>query len=110
MSKYKFEVEIFEGNSGSLTEDRQTGATPDFATAGICPWMYRGSGEKSYNQGQRFKFPEEMGSLCSWMIESINSVVKVLAYDGLLPWTYDNTPDKKETDEDGVTNRPLVLS
>lgn len=103
MNKYKFEVEIFEGDCGNLLEDQQTGVTPDFATAGVCPWMYRGDGEKSYQQGQRFRFPEEMGSLCSWMIESINSVVKVLTYDGVLPWTYENTPYKKEMDREGVT-------
>ena len=103
MNKYKIEIEIFEGNGGDLENSSKDAGDPDFAKEGICPWMYRGDGEKSYQQGHRFNYPEDIGKMCPWMLDSINSAVRVLNYGGTLPWKYENTPYLKEIDKDGVT-------
>jgi len=37
---------------------------------GICAWMYRGDGSKSYQAGQKFNYPEGVGKLCPLILES----------------------------------------
>lgn len=103
MNTYKIEIEIFEGKGGYLENADKDACNPEFAKEGICPWMYRGNGNKSYQQGHRFNYPEDIGKMCPWMLDSINSAVRVLSYGGTLPWTYENTPYLKEIDKDGVT-------
>jgi hypothetical protein len=103
MSRYNIEIEIFEGKGGKLEKKGDEIIYPDLAKEGICAWMYRGNGKSSFQQGQRFKYPEDLGQLCPWLIDSINSVIKVLSYGGTLPWEYENTPYAKEIDPAGVT-------
>ncbi len=96
-------MEIFEGKGGKLEKKGDEMVNPDFAKEGICAWMYRGDGKTSYQQGQRFRYPEDLGRLCPWLIDSINSTIRVLNFGGTLPWKYENTPYEKEIDPDGVT-------
>jgi uncharacterized repeat protein (TIGR04076 family) len=103
MMKFKIEIEIFEGSGGKLRREGDDIVTPDFAQEGICPWMYFGDGEKSYQQGQRFSFPEEVGILCPELQDSMHGMLRTLQYGGTLFWTYEGTPYEKEIDLEGVT-------
>lgn len=53
--------------------------------------------------GQKFKYPEEIGAICPWLLDSINGMVRVLQFGGTLPWKYQNTEYEKEIENDGVT-------
>ncbi len=103
MRQYCIEIEIFEGKGGELKKRGDEIIYPDLAREGICAWMYRGDGTTSFSQGMRFKYPEDLGSLCPWLVDSINSAVRVLYFGGTLPWKYENTPYEKEINHDGVT-------
>jgi hypothetical protein len=100
MRGYDIELEIFEGNGGQLRTD---GTRPDFANEGICAWMYRGDGETSFQVGHRFRYPEDLGELCPWLVDSLTGVIRALEYGGVLPWKYQGTPYEKAIDLDGVT-------
>ena len=103
MKKYKIEIEIFERKGGRLKKDGDRIIYPDLEKEGICAWMYRGDGKESYEQSQRFLYPDDLGKLCPWLVDSINSAIRVLIFGGTLPWKYENTPYEKEFNEDGVT-------
>jgi hypothetical protein len=100
MRNYEIELEIFEGNGGQRHTD---GTRPDFATEGICAWMYGGDGRTSYQVGQRFRYPEDLGKLCPWLVDSLAGVIRALEHGGTLPWKYLGTPYEKTLDPDGVT-------
>jgi uncharacterized repeat protein (TIGR04076 family) len=103
MSGYKIEIEIFEGKGGELRKEDGEIVYPDIEKEGICAWMYRGDGEKSYQQGQRFSYPEDAGKMCIWLMDSVNGFVRALRYGGTLDWDYEGTPYEKEIDPQGVT-------
>lgn len=100
MRDYVIELEIFEGNGG---EPRTDGSTPDFAREGICAWMYGGEDEPTLQVGQKFRYPEDLGKLCPWLVDSLTGIIRALEKGGTLSWTYAGTPYKKEIDLDGVT-------
>jgi uncharacterized repeat protein (TIGR04076 family) len=100
---YKIEIEIYEGKGGELEQDELGIIYPDVVKEGICPWMYRGDGDKSYQQGQRFNYPEDWGKLCPWLASSLDPIIQTLRFGGTLGWQYDDTPYEKEIDPDGVT-------
>ncbi len=95
MREYTIELEIFEGIAGELHTD---GSHPDFAKEGICAWMYA-----SYQVGQKFRYPEDLGQLCPWLVDSLTGVIRALENGGSLPWMYKGTPYEKVIDPDGVT-------
>ena len=97
---YLIELEIYEGKGGQLRDD---GTYPDFAREGICAWMYREGGETSLRVGQKFRYPEDLGELCPWLIDSLTGVIRALENGGTLPWRYRGTPYEKVIDPDGVT-------
>ena len=103
MSEYKIEIEIFEGKGGELRKEDGEIVYPDLEKEGICAWMYRGDGEKSYQQGQRFSYPEDAGKMCLWLMDSMNAFIRTLRHGGTLWWDYADTPYEKEIDPDGVT-------
>jgi hypothetical protein len=103
MKKYKIEIEIFEGKGGKLKKEGDRIIYPDLEKEGICAWMYRGDGQNSYQQGKRFLYPDDLGKLCPWLVDSINSAIRVLIFGGTLPWKYKNTPYEKEFNADGAT-------
>ena len=71
--KYSFELEIFESG---------------------CPY---------HKAGETFSYPNDKAKICSWLLDSANTMIRVLEYDGKLPWTYGGTPYKKVIDSKGVT-------
>ena len=92
MRQYNIVIEIFEGKGGKLKKCGDEIIYPDLAREGICAWMYRGDGTTSFSQVMCFKYPEDLGNLCPWLVDSINSAVRVLNFGGTLPWKYENTP------------------
>ncbi len=95
MKEYQIELEIFEGSAGEFHTD---GSYPDFARAGICAWMYG-----SYQAGQRFRYPDDLGKLCPWLVDSMTGMLRALENGGTLPWRYRGTPYEKVIDPEGVT-------
>ncbi len=65
--------------------------------------MYRGDGCKSYQVGQKFNYPEDVGKLCSWLLDSLSGIIHVLRFGGTLPWEYKGTPYEKEFNLDSIT-------
>ena len=100
---YKIEIEIYEGKGGELQTDNEGIIYPDVVKEGICAWMYRGDGEKSFQQGQRFSYPEDWGRLCSWLASSLDPIIQTLRFGGPLGLQYPGTPYEKEIDPEGVT-------
>ena len=103
MAKYSIELEIFEGRGGKLRKEDGKLISPDFGREGICAWMYRGDGERSYVAGERFAYPEDLGRICPWLAASLAPFVQALRYGGNLTWTYAGSPYAKEMDPDSVT-------
>lgn len=95
MREYEIELEIFEGKGGELSAD---GAYPDFVKEGICAWMYG-----RLQVGQKFRYPDDLGQLCPWLVDSLLGVIRALENGGTLPWRYRGTPYEKVIDPDGVT-------
>ena len=95
MKEYAIELEIFEGNAGEVLPD---GTYPDFANEGICAWMYG-----RLKVGQKFHYPEDLGELCPWLVDSMMGMIRALENGGELPWRYRGTPYEKVIDADGVT-------
>jgi len=100
MREYQIEFEIFEGNGGQLRTD---GTFPDFAKDGICAWMHFAGGEKCLQVGQRFRYPDDLGQMCPWLLDSLTGMIRVLEHGGTLSWKYKGTPYEKLIDPDGVT-------
>jgi hypothetical protein len=103
MHEYQIEIEINEGRGGQLQKEGNEVVWPDFPKEGICAWMYRGDGEQSYQVGQKFRYPEDLGLLCPWLRDSLQGVIQALRFGGTLGWTYHDTPYQKLIDPEGVT-------
>ena len=95
MRQYQVELEIYEGNGGQLRTD---GSHPDFANEGICAWMYG-----RLQVGQKFRYPQDLGKLCPWLVDSLTGFIRALENGGTLSWKYRGTPYEKVIDPDGVT-------
>jgi uncharacterized repeat protein (TIGR04076 family) len=65
--------------------------------------IFKGENCDHHNLGDKFKYPEEAGAICPWLLDSINGMVKVLQFGGTLPWRYQGTEYEKEIDNEGVT-------
>jgi uncharacterized repeat protein (TIGR04076 family) len=101
---YRIEIEIFEGKGGELKKSKGRVIYPrNFETLGICAWMYRGDGEKSYQVGKKFLYPDDMGKVCPWLLSSMDSVIQVLRSGGTLGWLYEGTAYEKVINKNGVT-------
>lgn len=96
MKHYAIEFEIFEGNPGQLRED---GTYPDFAREGVCAWMFG----RQLQVGQKFSYPDDIGGMCPWLLDSLTGFVRALQNGGTLPWRYRGTPYEKVIDPEGVT-------
>jgi uncharacterized repeat protein (TIGR04076 family) len=73
LKKYKFELEIFESG---------------------CPY---------HKVGDKLIYPKDKGKICSWLLDSAHTMIRILEYDGKLPWTYPGTPYEKVIQKGGVT-------
>lgn len=103
MSKYKFEMEIYEGKGGQLRKKGGKIIYPNVVKEGICAWMYRGDGEKSFQQGHRFSIPEDNEKICPWLLDSMSGIIEALNAGKTLGWQYNNTPYVKVFNKKGVT-------
>ena len=65
-----------------------------FESDGVCTY---------HKVGEKFKYSEDNGKSCQWLLDSMNSMIRVLNYGGTLPWTYSDTPYEKKIDPNGVT-------
>jgi len=65
-----------------------------FESNGICT---------RHKVGEKFKYPEDIGKICQWLLDSMNSMIRVLKYGGTLPWTYSDTPYEKSIDPNAIT-------
>ncbi|MFH1852135.1 MAG: hypothetical protein ABIA75_07295 [Candidatus Neomarinimicrobiota bacterium] len=103
MSDYKIEIEIYEGKGGQLRKDGDTIIYPDVIKEGICAWMYRGDGQRSYDVGRRFAYPGEAELLCPWLQDSLRGIIAALSAGKTLGWQYEATPYEKVIDPAGIT-------
>jgi len=103
MSKFKFEIEIYEGKGGQLRKEGDKIIYPNVVKEGICAWMYRGDGEKSFQQGQRFSIPEDNEKICPWLLDSMSGIIEALNAGKTLGWQNKNTPYVKVFNKNGVT-------
>ncbi|MFX1507105.1 MAG: hypothetical protein ACFFDC_13580 [Promethearchaeota archaeon] len=71
--KYSFDLEIYESG---------------------CPY---------HKTGEKLSYPDDKAKICSWLLDSANTMIRVLEYDGKLSWTYGGTPYEKVIDSKGVT-------
>lgn len=101
---YRFEIKIFEGKGGELRKEQGQVVYPaDFESLGVCAWMYHGDGEKSYQVGQKFVYPDDAGKICPWLLSSLDPVITALRCGGTLGWEYKGTPYEKVINQKGVT-------
>ncbi len=73
--KYKFEVEIYEARKDT--------------------WCHK--------KGEKFKYPDEMGKICPWLMGSMRDFIRIMEQGVNLRWKYENTPYEKVLDADGIT-------
>ena len=99
MRDYEIAFEIVEGKGGQSVD----GSRPDFAKEGICAWMYGGTEGPGLKVGQTYRYPEDLGDMCPWLVDSLMGFVRALENGGELPWRYRGTPYEKEIDPDGIT-------
>lgn len=65
--------------------------------------IYEGKKCDLHRLGERFKYPEDVGKLCPWLLDSVNSMVRTLQFGGTLPWKYSGTPFEKSKNSDAET-------
>lgn len=99
MRRYEIALEIFEGKGGFSSD----GEVPNLVQEGICAWMFGTEGNPEYKVGDRFQYPDDVGKLCPWLVDSLTGFLRALGSGGTLPWRYAGTPYAKEIDPDGVT-------
>jgi uncharacterized repeat protein (TIGR04076 family) len=99
MREYEIELEIFEGKGATVTGPPY----PNLAEEGICAWMLGDADHPEKQVGQTFRYPQDLGKLCPWLLDSITGFVRALENGGTLPWRYSGTRYEKTIDPDGVT-------
>jgi len=65
--------------------------------------IYKGDSCDHHQPGEKYRYPEDIGKICPWLLDSINGMVRVLQFGGTLPWKYKNTDFEKTIEKDGVT-------
>ncbi len=58
---------------------------------------------RCHSVGQKFKYPQEWGSVCPWLRAAMIEPIRILEWGATLPWRYEGTPYEKVIDPDGVT-------
>ncbi|MFW9807438.1 MAG: hypothetical protein ACFFFK_11985 [Candidatus Thorarchaeota archaeon] len=61
------------------------------------------SGCVKHKVGDKFKYPEDNGKMCNWLVDSDSHMIRVLQYGGKLGWSYKGTPYEKVINKGGVT-------
>ena len=65
--------------------------------------IFQGESCEQHRIGEKFSYPEDIGKICSWLLDSLNSMIRVLQFGGTLPWKYTNTEYEKLLDVGGIT-------
>jgi len=64
--------------------------------------IYEGDHCEMHQVGQVFNYPDDIGKLCPWLLDSVNSMVRVLQFGGVLPWKYPDTAYSKEANDEQI--------
>ena len=65
--------------------------------------IFEGEGCDHHRPGQKFIYPQDIGNICPWLLDSLNAMVRVLQFDGSMPWKYKDTKYEKVINANGVT-------
>lgn len=74
-ARYKIDIEIYEARKDT--------------------WCHK--------KGDKFKYPEDMGKICPWLMASMQDFIRLLENGVTLGWKYKGTPYEKVIDPNGVT-------
>ncbi len=74
-ARYKIDIEIYEARKDT--------------------WCHK--------KGDKFKYPEDMGKICPWLLASMHDFIRLLQNGVTLSWEYKDTPYEKVIDPKGVT-------
>jgi len=99
MPQYDITIEIHEGKGATITGPPY----PVLHEQGLCAWMLGNGDEPEKKVGDAFKYPDDLGKLCPWLVDSLTGFLRVLENGGTLPWRYAGTRYEKAIDSDGVT-------
>lgn len=99
MREYVIQLEIFEGKGATITRPPY----PDLAKEGLCAWMLGNEEHPQKKVGDTFRYPEDLGKMCPWLVDSLTGFLRALEHGATLGWRYRGTPYEKEIDPDGVT-------
>jgi len=58
---------------------------------------------RCHKKGENFKYPQDTGKICTWLMSALDPVCTALKAGAVLPWKYAGTPYEKVIDLDGVT-------
>lgn len=65
--------------------------------------VIQGEGCAHHHLGEKFRYPDDVGKIYPWLLDSVNAMVRVLQFGGTLPWKYAGTPYEKMHDVEGIT-------
>jgi uncharacterized repeat protein (TIGR04076 family) len=65
--------------------------------------IFKGTGCDHHRIGDKYRYPEGIGQICPWLMDSINSMIRVIQFGGTLPWKYEDTEYEKVIDQNGIT-------
>lgn len=58
---------------------------------------------RCHQKGEKFKYPQDTGKICHWLMSALDPVCTALNAGATLPWKYTGTPYEKVIDPDGIT-------
>ncbi|MHC5075942.1 MAG: hypothetical protein ACYTFM_05900 [Planctomycetota bacterium] len=65
--------------------------------------IFKGKDCDHHRKGDKYRYPEDIGHICPWLLDSINTMIRVLQFGGTLPWKYKETEYEKTNDYNGIT-------
>ncbi|MFX0093332.1 MAG: hypothetical protein ACFFBD_16370 [Candidatus Hodarchaeota archaeon] len=65
--------------------------------------IFESGGCRYHKIGDKYQYPEDRGIICPWLLDSANTMIRVLRFGGRLGWTYKGTPYEKEINPKGIT-------
>ena len=97
MPVHDITLEIFEGKGATVTGDD----FPNLVEEGLCAWMLGDDEEPEKRVGDTFRYPEDLGELCPWLVDSLTGFLRVLENGGTLPWRYRTRPTRRRSTRTG---------
>ena len=65
--------------------------------------IFRGLHCDHHTLGEKFNYPDDIGCLCPWLLDSISTMIRVLQFGGSLPWGYEDSEFEKMIDNNGIS-------